>query len=484
MASFAEFVNDDNERENKIPAGQLALYSFHTEEDGSITQSVRYIPRSTEHPVIERKWTEPSPIGKYLLVAKDDNSAIAFMGRIYGEPTFGTFNVALEDPVTGEESDGSISASALKNWTLFDDRYDLMEAYENYEPAAVTPAAKKPFSFRELKDPRSYTFPPQKWIIPGWAGERLYTTIIAASGQGKSTLTLAMCKEISEGGTFLGHKVEPRPVLYLDKENSWGIVTERFERFRIKKDNPNMLYHGMYVEEKDVPEAGSVDLLQWIQSEPVKPLIVFDSLVRFLPSHNDSDQAEAAKFGEYMMKLTTAGAAVWVLHHSGKGESTKDGRGSADLTAQCDIKLIMEASVVTDQMKLRQVKVRQLKGRMHAEDCIPTGPDKPVYIDISPEGDLTLKAIEGDSQVKRKDYLTKQDEGDIIELMSKNPKFRLADLTSWANSRLQIHPKLTARFFKDQKTAGTISEEKSPEVGNVKLYTWVEPDHFRAGRNS
>jgi RecA-family ATPase len=57
-----------------------------------------------------------------------------------------------------------------------------------------------------------------------WSGE---------SGDGKSTLALALAAAVAQGRPFLGRTVIQRPVLYMDRENPIATVKDRVLRLRI-----------------------------------------------------------------------------------------------------------------------------------------------------------------------------------------------------------------------------------------------------------
>ena len=71
------------------------------------------------------------------------------------------------------------------------------------------------------------------------------------------------------------------------------------------------------------------EILSWIRTcGAQKPLIIFDSLIAFFGGQGENDSAEIRRYMHGFRRLAHAGCTILGLHHSGKGEGTKDYRGS------------------------------------------------------------------------------------------------------------------------------------------------------------
>jgi hypothetical protein len=155
------------------------------------------------------------------------------------------------------------------------------------------------------------------------------------AGSGKSTFVTALCDAVANGTPFLGLPTDRRKVLYLDYENSLPRIQERFKRLKVKSDGPNsrLKYVGMHTFGQMFSPA-SPEIVEW--AEDCKPIIVIDSFrAAFAGKENSSE--DVRKFFLELDKLKNAGAAVILLHHTGKAETTKDYRGSSDIKAAIDV---------------------------------------------------------------------------------------------------------------------------------------------------
>ena len=93
-------------------------------------------------------------------------------------------------------------------------------------------------------------------------------------------------------------------------------------------------------------------------SREEKPLIVFDSFVAFHPgSELDADQTRDYMDG--FRKLASLGATVLVIHHTGKGENTKQYRGSSDIKASIDVGLLLTSTDMLRSLELETFKSRE-----------------------------------------------------------------------------------------------------------------------------
>lgn len=144
------------------------------------------------------------------------------------------------------------------------------------------------------------------------------------AGSGKSTIASHLAGRASTEGY---------PVLVLDRENPIAIVSERFERLGIC-DGPQFKYWGGWLPD-EAPQPGSPIVLEWVNSCNPKPLVIVDSLVAF-HGGNENDAGETRHWMQQCRKLADTGATVLVLHHSGKGETSQDYRGSSDFKAAID----------------------------------------------------------------------------------------------------------------------------------------------------
>jgi hypothetical protein len=156
-----------------------------------------------------------------------------------------------------------------------------------------------------------------------WSGE---------SGDGKSTLALALAAAVAQGQPFLGRRTTERPVLYMDRENPVAIIKERLLRLGIPDISDHLKIWGTWWRDHYPPAPDAASILAY--AERVKPLIVWDSLIGFANCDENSSY-EMRRHTSHYRRLTDRGATVLIIHHrSEKGESKY--RGSTDIRANMD----------------------------------------------------------------------------------------------------------------------------------------------------
>lgn len=81
--------------------------------------------------------------------------------------------------------------------------------------------------------------------------------------------------------------------------------------------------------------------MEWIGRCDPKPLIVIDSFI----SLHKGDENDAVMVRQHMQLyrgLVAMGCGVIVIHHIGKGETSRNYRGSSDLPAAVDVAFKLE----------------------------------------------------------------------------------------------------------------------------------------------
>jgi len=176
-----------------------------------------------------------------------------------------------------------------------------------------------------------------EWIVDGLLAAGSVTLLSGDSGIGKSTFTLQLAGCVAHGTAFLGREVARRPVLYVDRENPLFVVKERLLRLHIPETR-DLIIWGLWNEpQPEGPDAASV--LQFCAEE--KPLVIFDALIAF----HEGDEQSAVDTRRHMQKyrrLAATGAAVVVLHNTGKSETAQQYRGSSDIKAALDMAYLLE----------------------------------------------------------------------------------------------------------------------------------------------
>jgi hypothetical protein len=182
----------------------------------------------------------------------------------------------------------------------------------------------------EIPDVLSLTAPKADWLVEDLLPAGSVTLLAGEPGSYKTWLALALLRGVDGGGLFLGRRCTETTVLYLDRENPLRVVQERLGVLGISAPQRSRIWGGWL---PDAPPAiGDARLLEIAQQR--HPLIVFDSLIRF----HDSDENSASEMAPVMgclRALAHAGATVVVLHHKPKSEGSLY-RGSSDIAGGVD----------------------------------------------------------------------------------------------------------------------------------------------------
>ncbi len=178
-----------------------------------------------------------------------------------------------------------------------------------------------------------------EWLVRDLIPAGALVIMAGSFGSYKSSICREIGIALATGEHFAGHSVdEPRPVLYLDRENPISIVGCRVkERGLRAEDFVKPFYYWSFETEADaglgLPRLGSPFLIDWAREH--RGLIVFDSMVRFHTQQEKDNSAMAVVMAEFT-KLARAGAAVVVIHHRGKSKEAQY-RGAEDILAAADV---------------------------------------------------------------------------------------------------------------------------------------------------
>ena len=248
------------------------------------------------------------------------------------------------------------------------------------------------------------------------------------SGSGKSTLMTAYAREAIAKG---------HAVLVLDRENPRRIVRERFQRLGLVESEMLRWWGGWNTTE--APEPGADVVRKWVKAQEKEPLVIVDNLSAF----HGGDENEAGEMRAFMnqaRQLASLGACVVVLHNSGKGETSKDYRGSSDFKAAVD--QAFHVSNIGDNGRLDRLSLRCYKSRFGTAGSITY-----FYADGRFERDHRPHAEEISVSVK------------LTALLRQNPAVSSTKFETLAAS--QNISRMSAReFLSDGVLSGSVSREK------------------------
>jgi hypothetical protein len=202
-----------------------------------------------------------------------------------------------------------------------------------------------------------------KWIVEGMVPAGGIVLVAGESGSYKTWLSLWLAKAVQEGGLFLGRKTVRTPVLYLDRENPLPLIKERCTLLGIQDSEAFRIWGGW--ESDSPPMIGDPRLLELARVR--KPLIVFDSFIRF----HGADENSATEMGRVMGELralANAGAVPILQHHKPKAEGSPY-RGSTDIKAGVDVAL----SVVSEKNQ-KTLTLKCFKNRFGEEIAVSIKP--------------------------------------------------------------------------------------------------------------
>lgn len=197
---------------------------------------------------------------------------------------------------------------------------------------------------------------PVRWLLEPLIPEGAFVLLAGTPGSYKSFIALDIARAVATGESFAQLGVaRPRDVLYVDLENPRNVIAARKEFLGIPSA-PRLRYWGRW---SKLPFFGvdSRELLAYAAAE--KPLLIFDSLVRFHRSDENSNSEMSKVMGDFLA-LSRAGATVLLLHHAGK-DAAKNARGAIEVEAAPD--LGYRANRTAD----RVVSLFQFKNRLGAE---------------------------------------------------------------------------------------------------------------------
>ena len=175
--------------------------------------------------------------------------------------------------------------------------------------------------------------PATEWMVEGILPRASVTLLAGEPGSYKTWLALALLRGVAGGTSFLGRKCAQASVLYLDRENPLAVVRERLAVLGIDSSAAaDSRIWGGWLDDAP-PGIGDVRLLEIARER--RPLIVFDSLIRFHAAADENSASAMAIVMGDLRALANAGATVVALHHKPKSEGSHY-RGSSDIAGGVD----------------------------------------------------------------------------------------------------------------------------------------------------
>lgn len=181
--------------------------------------------------------------------------------------------------------------------------------------------------------------PPVDWLVEQLICKGDVHLLMGEPGIGKSWLTMGLLLGVIRGSEWLGQPITgPGKVLYVDEENSEGLVFHRLRKqLGMTEDEARQV---RYLNNQGILLDKDPDSLIDEALEFAPALIVLDSLTRFHTGEEDKAGPMASLYNNALKPLAReTGAALILLHHAGKTESSSSyrrSRGSGEIIANVD----------------------------------------------------------------------------------------------------------------------------------------------------
>jgi predicted RNA-binding Zn-ribbon protein involved in translation (DUF1610 family) len=299
-----------------------------------------------------------------------------------------------------------------------------------------------------------------KWLIPGLIPEKSVVLLSGAPGAMKTFLALLMAACVADGRPFLGRTPAVSKVNFIAGEGDPSTMNRYFKLLGVNAKSA--IRHWMALDGQAPPKFPRDDYLDMARH---KPLVIFDSLIRFMPDGADENSAvEMRHVTEFMQRLKACGATVLMLHHAGKAE-TSNFRGSSELAAGVDV-----------SYTLRKPK----DGRLDLECCKSRfGPLFRLSIEVGSEGDrLEFKDVTEASREKQREEAADVAR-ELARIIGANEGLSKKDIVE-AAAGLEISKARVGKALKEHE--GTMWRKVRGEK-NSYAYSLIQEDLVTVPRN-
>jgi hypothetical protein len=199
------------------------------------------------------------------------------------------------------------------------------------------------------------------------------TTLTGPSGEGKTTLAIAIALTVATGGIFAGKQVKPRPVLWIAGEGQ-DDLPGMYQAWMQEHPSCGVPEGGFVEEAFDFSSDAKTDALIQRLKESPPMLIVIDALVDMMGDLDEDKAKDIHRVYANLWRVVRANnSTVLVLHHTGWDRSRE--RGSSALRPENDILVHITAfDAVKGEMKLTHHKRRggaKLKEFIYEVKLIP-----------------------------------------------------------------------------------------------------------------
>lgn len=269
------------------------------------------------------------------------------------------------------------------------DKADAADDFEEYVPTDAELKAMKRaedrWTFLTLEDMEQ--LPPPQWLVDGFIQEETLVAIYGAPESGKSFLAIDMAMSVASDRRWHGRDVMPGAVLYIAAEGAMGL-SKRVRAWRAERGVNGAAPFHLMRQNLNLTDSKEATAFCRVMGEKLGALrmIVIDTLNQTASGADENSAQDMGRYIESMKRLRDeSGAAVVVIHHSGK-DASKGLRGSTALLGGFDTTI----EVVRPNLDGPAVNVRVRKQK-DAEK------EKPIGFDMVQLGDSLVLRVTKDS---------------------------------------------------------------------------------------
>lgn len=214
-----------------------------------------------------------------------------------------------------------------------------LHAEAEFERRKYTETAAHQYRSRARDWQQLMAMPKPAYIIKGVLEKGILAEIYGPTQSGKSFLATDIALHIAFGWRWCGRRVRKGGVLYVSAEGGTAIV-RRLEAFAKHHDvGLDDIDFRAVIESTSLLEHGGADqLIADAQSVPNLVLVIIDTAARVMPGSKEDAEAMGKLVAACDAIRAATGAAVLLVHHTGKDEG-RGSRGSNLLPAAVDVNL-------------------------------------------------------------------------------------------------------------------------------------------------
>lgn len=180
---------------------------------------------------------------------------------------------------------------------------------------------------------------PREFLVPGWLVLDGTSLLIAAPGGGKSFFSVMLGMAFATGGTFAGHQLPKKKVLYIAAERS-SDIRDRYEAYRNHfgvTDERRFMVWDMR-EPIDATSADAATYAAKLVRKSGAEIVIIDTYAQVTAEGKENDTNETSRLVRGFLKPVleaTGRGHVMLVHHLGKKEEA-GARGSTALVGAVD----------------------------------------------------------------------------------------------------------------------------------------------------